>query len=191
MMIAVSLLWKYGEPNQLGITWIRQDIITVIQTSHWHSTHHSDATDSQLCYCDTESRLRQRLTFLCLTVCYPVTTVVGHCDPSNAANYNNLYNLPVMALSTHWEKLLESSGGGREREWSLRVTSQRFWTLRRLWRVWSREILAILREVLRLLRGPGERRGRRGRLPGSGVTVNRCGAVQELHFNNGNEDVSC
>ena len=187
----IALLWKYGEPNQLGITRIRQDIITVIQTSHWHSTHHSDATDSQLCYCDTESRLRQRLTFLCLTVCYPVTTVVGHCDPSNAANYNNLYNLPVMALSTHWEKLLESSGGGREREWSLRVTSQRFWTLRRLWRVWSRAIPAILREVLRLLRGAGERRGSRGRLPGQGSQSTGVEQCRSYISSNGNEDVSC
>ena len=42
--------------------------------------------------------------------------------------------------------------------------------------MWSLAILAILREVPRLLSGdPGPGGGeRRGRLPGSGVTVNRC-----------------
>ena len=80
-----------------------QDIITVIQTSHL-TQHSLPATAMQLILNSAIvilSPLRERLTFLCLTVCYPVTTVAGHCDPCVAANYNNLYNLPVMALSTY------------------------------------------------------------------------------------------
>ena len=74
MLIAASLCYQStGEPISSAIARIRRDIITVIQTSHLTHQHSlSDATDSQLCYCDTESRLRQtHISMLdCLLSCY-------------------------------------------------------------------------------------------------------------------------
>ena len=96
----LSLLSKYGRANQFGnrshqTGYNHCDSDLTLDTTLTPS--YSDATDSQLRYCDTELTPGEtHISMLdCLLSCY------NCCDPCVAANYNNLYNLPVMALSTH------------------------------------------------------------------------------------------